>query len=854
MILRVRSSAGTWRITLVDEPAPSLSHLKAAVESAYGLPTSSQQFASDPTGKELLHSVRGSDNFSNGGGSDSSSSNECGGDCLLSELGLGHGDLVYLMGQVVKVAADQSVPARYTILPDSDDDQEADENQQDENVPLTLPSRDPPKVPSQAADVRAAPSGSSDAGSGGGDPTIAGATSSIRPAGSTWMARTDGDPAGFSSLAEESWNDAPMGAFAHDSSSVRAPDASQSERMVDAFPALSSELAAAIIAAAAEEEHLRGGSRSGITGGGSVADASSGEALLAAELQAVAGGFGENSALNNRESSWVDEMAAQLLARRAAANAESMDARLARLLQQGEADAEEAEAWAADALRDATQPFESGYGQNQNDHHHSNHRNLRNATSTSPSLVGGAYRSRPNSHALVSPPPQSQPHARASGLRPSPSSVDEDDDGVLPAKYGSSNSNCGGANNNYRPVIGSGNHSDRGHGNDDRLTEAIRLSLLASSSGSTAPPLEQPPHEPLALPRSASRRKRRDNDNVNEDGSYGARSIVPASIRDAAFVEPLDPWKQRQASVRQQADALLRRSTNTYRDAASSSSSTGSAMSVGTTRSSQLPPRVPSVRPQFTSEYLSAAAVSSCSESGVSGRLPVPMARRGDLASSAGSPPDRPSSSSRRPRTPLLATSGATNDAAADGTGVTIGMKNSRSDESALRGQGTTNTNIADAGGGGGWWQEDGTVSSSAAWAQAAAASSATATNRNSAAWEMRHNGVSGTGMRTATAATAQEDAAIVHALAASMIDHGVTARAAQRDQEALEAALQSSLMSGVASSVSTYAVRSMDSTNNATAVSNLPPPERSGYAHSVSNHEEDEEEALQRAIAESLN
>lgn len=848
MILRVRSSAGTWRITLADDPAPSLRTLKAAVELAYGLHTSSQRFASDPTGKELLHSVRCSDNFTNGDGSDSSS-NKRGDNFLLSELGLGHGDLVYLMGQVVKVAADRTLPARYAVQPDSDDDQEADENEQKVNVSPALPSRDPPKVPSQSADMSAASCGSSNVGCGGGATTSGGASGSNPAAGCPLMARTDGDPVVFSSLAENSWKNAPMGAFSHDSSSVRAPDASRSERMVDAFPALSSELAAAIIAAAAEEEHLRCGSSGGSTGGGSAADASSGEALLAAELQAVAGGFGENSALNNRDSSWVDEMAAQLLARRAAANAESMDARLARLLQQGEADAEEAEAWAAGAIRDAMQPVESGHGRNENDRDHSKHHNLRNDTSTPPSLAGGASRSRPISHALVSPPPRSQPHARASDFRPSPSSVDEDDDGVLPAMHASSHASRGGANNNHRPMIGLGNRRHRGRGDDDRLTEAIRLSLLASSSGSTAPPLEQPPHEQVVLPRSASLwRTRRDNNNFN-DGSSSAQRIMPTSIRNAAFAEPLDSWEQRQASVRQQADALLRRSTNADHDAAGSSSSI-SATSIATTGLSQFLPRVPSVRPQFTSEYLSAAAVSSCSEYAVSSRLPVPAASREDQGSATGSPPDRPSSCNRRPhRTPLLATSGAINGAA-DAADVAIGMNNNHSDESALGSQGTANTNTVYVGGGG-WWQEDGTVSSSAAWAQAAAASSATATSRNSAAWEMRHNGVSGTGTTTATAQ--EEDDALALALAASMNDYGATKSTAQRDQEALEAALQSSLIHGATSSARAEDAPSMDYTNNATAVSNLPHLQPRECSLSDIPDGGDEGEALQRAIAESL-
>lgn len=823
MILRVRSSAGTWRITLADEPAPNLGSLKAAVELAHGLPTSSQQFASDPTGKQLLQSTQGS-----GGGSDA-----VGGSRLLSEVGLGHGDLVYLMGKVVKVSADRAMPARYDVQPDSDDDQEPDNSEQGENMPLALPSRDPPQLPIQAADVNAASSGGSDAANVSVPPTCTGSPtpdlisfSSITtptPAGAStsMMARPDGDVAHASSFTEDIWNDTPRGAaFAQDSGgNVRAPDASQRERMVEAFPALSSELAAAIVAAAAEEEHLRfGSSGSGSIAGGSVADASSGEALLAAELQAAAGDFSENGALRNRDASWVDEMAAQLLARRAAANAESMDARLARLLQQGEADAEDAEAWAADAMRDATQPFENGYGQDNDDYHHLSLLNSRRAASISPSLVQDASSNHLSGQtSLRSPPPRSRPRSRASDFTPSPSTVDDDDDGVLPAMFGSS--------------------SSRGHGNDDdRLTEAIRLSLLASSTGSTGPPLEQPPNEQRlaqrhhetrdpslqpSRPRSANRRQRHDN----TDSAYGALSTSsrippPVELQEAT-------WAQRQATVRQQADALLQRSPGV--DGAAAEGNYSSHVAVGL---SQVPPRVPSVRPQFTSDYLSATAAAASS---------FFTSRGGQEASSV-----RPLSGNRRPRTPLAATSAATTDADAS---AAIGVSNNRSSEYAMRSEGNgTATTTTDAGGG--WWQEDGTISSSAAWAQAAAASSVSATSRNSATWAMSHRGVHSTGASSTVTLEAnqeEEDDRLALALAASMHDHREVATAAQRDQEAFEAALQSSMTSNDSSSLNAHTALSSDGFNNTTTVNNSRRPQPGGFTL------EDEEEALQRAIAESL-
>ena len=82
MIIRVRHSAGTWRVQGVDESS-TIAELKAKIEAEHGVAAPTQQLSRDPGGADPV------------GEADATAS--------LASLGIKHGDMLHLLGKVAQV-------------------------------------------------------------------------------------------------------------------------------------------------------------------------------------------------------------------------------------------------------------------------------------------------------------------------------------------------------------------------------------------------------------------------------------------------------------------------------------------------------------------------------------------------------------------------------------------------------------------------------------------------------------------------------------------------------------------------------------------------------------------------------
>ena len=89
MIVRVRHSAGTWRVPDLAE-STTIGEFKQKIEVEHGISAATQQLSRDPSGADLLDT-------------DEAAS--------LGALGIKHGDMLHLLGRVAQVSAPSPLPS-----------------------------------------------------------------------------------------------------------------------------------------------------------------------------------------------------------------------------------------------------------------------------------------------------------------------------------------------------------------------------------------------------------------------------------------------------------------------------------------------------------------------------------------------------------------------------------------------------------------------------------------------------------------------------------------------------------------------------------------------------------------------